>query len=114
MMLEFITYMQQVCLLVRAADVGAQVAMRGLQKAGLSTLETGGLTVAGLGKGALKGAVLAPVAIAGDMLLSSQLDKIIHKHSISHALSGGAVAGLITMLGSAGTASAEASVVGRS
>ena len=46
------------------------------------------------------------------MLLSSQLDKIIHKHSISHALSGGAVAGLITVLGSAGTATAEASVVG--
>jgi hypothetical protein len=94
-----------------SADVGAQVAMRGLQKAGLSAVETGGLTVSGLGKGALKGAVLAPVAIAGDMLLSSQLDKIIHKHSISHALSGGAVAGLITVLGSSGTASAEASVV---
>lgn len=90
------------------ADTSAKVAMRGLQKAGLSAGEEL-LTVGGLAKGFTKGAVLAPIAIGADMLLSSQLNKVIHSHASTGAISGGVVAGLITAMASAGEATAVAS-----
>ena len=90
------------------ADTSAKVAMRGLQKAGLSASEEI-LTAGGLAKGFAKGAVLAPVAIGADMLLSSQLNKVIHSHSATGAISGGVVAGVITAMASAGEATAAGS-----
>jgi len=75
--------------------------MRGLQKAGISAGEEA-LTGVGLATGFAKGAILAPVAIGGDMLLSSQLNKVIHSHSTTGAISGGVVAGLITAMASGG------------
>jgi hypothetical protein len=90
------------------ADTSAKVAMRGLQRAGLSAGEEA-LTGVGLAKGFTKGAVLAPIAIGADMLLSSQLNKVIHSHAATGAISGGVVAGLITALASAGEGTAVAS-----
>ena len=90
------------------ADTSAKVAMRGLQKAGLTAGEEA-LTGVSLAKGAAKGAVLAPIAIGADMLLSSQLNKVIHSHAATGAISGGVVAGLITAMASAGEGTAVAS-----
>jgi hypothetical protein len=90
------------------ADTSAKVAMRGLQRAGLSAGEEA-LTGVGLAKGFTKGAVLAPIAIGADMLLSSQLNKVIHSHAATGAISGGVVAGLITALAAAGEGTAVAS-----